>query len=103
MLDEYRRRLDRRFGGRLTKARLFGSRARGDADPDSDIDVAVVVRDLTEPERTEVIDLALEAWRATGRSGPLVSPLVWSDREFAELLALERRVALDVEREGAPI
>jgi predicted nucleotidyltransferase len=41
--------------------RLFGSYARGDAEEDSDVDVAVIVDALTEPERTAAIDLAFEA------------------------------------------
>ncbi len=32
---------------------LFGSRARGDAEPDSDMDVLVVVDDLTEEKEYE--------------------------------------------------
>jgi uncharacterized protein len=78
---------------------LFGSRARGDHDADSDVDVAVIVRDLTERERDDVIDLALEAWRRSER-GPRISPLVWSERQWQDRLAGERRIALDLEREG---
>jgi predicted nucleotidyltransferase len=100
VLLEYRRRLLEAFGTRLELVRLFGSRARGDADADSDADVAVVVRDLTESERTLVIDQALEAWRAAGSPRALLSPLVWSSGEYADRLAHERRIALDILREG---
>src|ERR1043165_10119011 len=34
------------FGARLVSALLFGSRARGDHRPDSDYDVAVLLKDL---------------------------------------------------------
>ena len=34
------------YGPRLDRVVLFGSRARGDARPDSDYDVAVFLRDL---------------------------------------------------------
>ena len=37
-------RLRRRFGGKYLRLILFGSRARGDNAPDSDADVAVVLR-----------------------------------------------------------
>ena len=102
-LAAYRRLLERELGDRVQELRLFGSRARGDAEPDSDADVAVVVRGLTEMERGQVIDLALEAWREAGRRGPLLSPVVWSSEEFADRLGAERRIALDVMREGIPI
>jgi uncharacterized protein len=100
LLAKYRELLVARFGDRLESLRLFGSRARGDHEPDSDADVAVVVTALTEPERTVAIDLAMEAWRATGRGEVLLSPLVWSSEEFAQRLAGERRIALDVLHEG---
>jgi predicted nucleotidyltransferase len=35
------------YGDRLERAVLFGSRARGDARPDSDYDVAIFLRDYT--------------------------------------------------------
>ena len=43
ILDELRRRFRDHYRTRLEKLVLFGSRARGDADPDSDIDVLVVL------------------------------------------------------------
>jgi predicted nucleotidyltransferase len=100
LLAAYRSRLESRFGDRLLSLRLFGSRARGDHEPDSDADVAVVVRDLTDDERAEAIDLAFAAWLAAGRPPALLAPLVWSEAEQADRLAAERRIALDIEREG---
>lgn len=102
-LKEYRRLLEIEFGPRLRSLRLFGSRARGDAEEDSDADVSVVVDRLTEAERTQVVDLALDAWRNAGYRGPLVSPLPWSDAEEQMQRAAERRIALDVDREGIPL
>ena len=43
ILTELRRRLEQLYGGRLVGLTLFGSHARGDADPASDIDVLVVL------------------------------------------------------------
>ncbi len=42
----YKAELEREMPGRIARVVLFGSRARGDAQPDSDYDVAVFVRDL---------------------------------------------------------
>src|SRR6266545_4040140 len=44
VLSELRRELARILGDRFEAAYLFGSRARGDQRPDSDLDVLVVVR-----------------------------------------------------------
>jgi uncharacterized protein len=50
-----RRALDELYGDRIERMVLFGSRARGDAGPASDYDVAVFLRGLTdrwrEPDR----------------------------------------------------
>ena len=44
VLRELKVRLQRRFGERLIGVHLFGSRARGTHRPDSDADVAVVLK-----------------------------------------------------------
>ena len=66
ILLELRRRLEALYGDRLVKVVLYGSQARGDARPWSDIDVLLLlrgpVRTGTEIRRTEVIlgDLSLD-------------------------------------------
>jgi hypothetical protein len=58
---------------------LFGSRARGDADPDSDMDVLVVVDDLT----GELEDYISEcAWQAGFEHGIVLVPVVFSGDEW---------------------
>ncbi len=49
ILRELRRRLEALYGDRLVKVILFGSQARGDASPDSDIDVAIVLNGDVDP------------------------------------------------------
>jgi uncharacterized protein len=45
ILKRFRAELDKVYGDRLDRVVLFGSRARGDARPDSDYDIAVFLRD----------------------------------------------------------
>lgn len=102
-LSTYRRLLGAAFGARLRSVRLFGSRARGDANVDSDADVSVVIDGLTEAERTHVVELALDAWRHAGARGPLISPLPWSEEEQEARRKAERRIARDIDDEGIPL
>src|SRR5258706_12842231 len=46
VLNRFRAALDEAYGNRIERVVLFGSRARGDAHPDSDYDVAVFLEDL---------------------------------------------------------
>jgi uncharacterized protein len=45
LLAELRRRFEDLYGERLVQMILFGSQARGDAEPGSDVDVLVVLKD----------------------------------------------------------
>jgi uncharacterized protein len=47
VLTRFRTALAELYGDRIERVVLFGSRARGDATPDSDYDVALFLRDLT--------------------------------------------------------
>lgn len=49
ILAELRRRLEQLYGSRLVRLVLFGSQARGDAEPGSDIDVLVVLEGPVDP------------------------------------------------------
>jgi predicted nucleotidyltransferase len=63
ILAEYRARLEDIYGPRLAGLVLFGSQARGDADPDSDIDVMIV---LSGP---------LDDWQETQRTSDVTSEI----------------------------
>jgi predicted nucleotidyltransferase len=54
ILKRFRSVLDEVYGARLDRVVLFGSRARGDARPDSDYDVAVFLKSL--PDRWTELD-----------------------------------------------
>lgn len=51
IVRELRAGLEATYGERLERLVLFGSQARGDAGPDSDVDVLVVLRGAVDPVR----------------------------------------------------
>jgi predicted nucleotidyltransferase len=54
VLSRFRAALDELYGGRLERVVLFGSRARGEAQPDSDYDIAVFLTVM--PDRWSELD-----------------------------------------------
>jgi predicted nucleotidyltransferase len=97
-LDALKARLSLLLGRALARLVLFGSRARGDADPDSDVDVAVVYRGGADAGTKRRILEAVTSVELE-RCVPL-STLIFSEEEFGRLRDRERRIALDIEREG---
>ena len=75
---------------------LFGSRARGDAGPDSDLDLMVVVPDDASEERRRS-RLAYEALRGTGIAADV---LVCTRSYFDERLHLRASLPATIVREG---
>jgi len=88
------------LGDRLVRFVLYGSRARGDYDSDSDLDVAIVVRDLTRVLKHQILDIVAEI---EFKYLIPISTLVLSEEDFDRLRERERRIAFDIERGGIPI
>jgi len=75
---------------------LFGSKARGDAGPDSDFDLMVVVSDLAPPER-QGSRLAYESLRGTATAADV---LVLTRAAFESRLHVAASLPATVAREG---
>ncbi len=94
---ELQRRLSIRLADRLVRVRLFGSRARGDAHEDSDVDVLILVRSLSHAEKVDAIGIGAEVSLETGDT---LSLLPMTPEAYEELRRLEVRLARDIDREG---
>lgn len=97
ILRELKRSLESFLGDQLVSMVLFGSMARGDYNDESDMDVAVIVHGLTPKLKGQILDEVAEL--ELEHHIPL-SVLVFSEEEFNHLKKRERRIALDIEREG---
>jgi len=92
--------LNRLLGDRLQVFVLYGSKARGGWDSKSDIDVAIVVKGLTGRLKRQILDKVAEV---EFKHLIPISTLVLSERDFNYLKERERRIALDIEKEGIPL
>lgn len=99
ILNELRGRLVRHYGDRLVDVVLFGSHARGDAEPGSDIDVMVVLTDAVYPgaEIEETGDLVAEL---SLKYDVLISVIFRSEEAF---YYSETPLLINVRREGIHI
>jgi predicted nucleotidyltransferase len=98
IMSRFRAALDEVYGERVERVVLFGSRARGDARPDSDYDVAVFLKQ------------AASFWKESGRlaeietdilydTGAVINALPFSagaDRKQSLLMDELRRDGLDL-------
>ena len=97
LLRDLRAELERIYGGALRGVYLYGSYARGDADEGSDVDVAVVLREMGDPwreiERTSAaasslslkhgVSLSLYRVREAEWNAPPASPILRNIRRDA--------------------
>lgn len=107
-LAEYQSRLLARFRQRIRRIALFGSKARGDAGPESDLDVLVVLGDgqkshdgfyplgLTDPVWREIVGMTFDLLMEYGVD---ISPTVISEDEFEEQPLLVQTIV----REGVEL
>lgn len=98
VLKRFRAALDELYGERIERVVLFGSRARGDAHEDSDYDVAVFLRDLT------------DRWQEVDRIVPVVTDILYEDGAFIHAMpyragAYRDRTSLmrEIRREGVDL
>lgn len=83
LLAEFRAELERMYGDRLVELLLYGSEARGEAGPDSDLDVVLVLKDLKAPSR-EIDRLADLLADMNIRHGALISVLPMDSGAYQE-------------------
>jgi uncharacterized protein len=79
-LDGYLANLHRQYGDRLVRVVLFGSKARGDFDVESDLDVLVVLHDGDWHLRDAV---ALAVFEPMIENGVVLSPLIVDIADYA--------------------
>lgn len=77
--------LQEQFGEELLFVVLFGSKARGDDDEESDMDLLVVLKRVSLEIRRQVRDLATEIWL---ENGVFLSTRVWDELYWQKIASL---------------
>ena len=90
-------RIRQRFDGLILSAVLFGSRARGEASTDSDVDVLVVIDKEDYRVRKEIRYLAAEVWLEYGL---FLSTRVWSRSHWHKLQEMQTLLYRNIQRDG---
>jgi uncharacterized protein len=98
IMSRFRSALDEVYGERIERVVLFGSRARGDARPDSDYDVAVFLKDLTGfgEEMGRIAEIETDILYDTGAVINALPLQAGSYRERTGLMQELRREGLDL-------
>jgi predicted nucleotidyltransferase len=99
-VDALVRHLQSRLGKHLLSVILFGSWARGDPRPDSDIDIAVIVDKANTDMRQLIRHLAVESWL---EHGLFVSTRVWDRTQWERMANLRTGLYRNIEREGVQL
>ncbi len=99
VLETFKALLLKQFS--LYKMILFGSRARGDAAPYSDMDVVVILSKI--PDEQDIDYVSDCAWEAGFENGIVVVPVVFSKEDWENSPERYSLLAQAVEMEGVSI
>lgn len=99
-IKEFKKYLQKHFPENSWKLFLFGSKARGDYSRHSDTDVALILNGMTREIKKNLIDKICDF---EIKHDAFISLLTFSKEEFDRLKKREKRIALDIEKEGIPL
>jgi len=81
IVQRFKERVTETLGDRLDRIVLFGSRARGDAEEDSDFDFLVTVKSSQADDKEQVRQIA---WELSLEYDAVITPLVIPMKDFVE-------------------
>ena len=102
VLQEFKDAVTEGLSHTVKLIKVFGSRARGDAEEWSDLDVLIVVKGNSTSIEEKIREIRYETvWRYNFH--PLISLLLLSEEEYANLSRLQTGLWRNIEREGVTL
>ena len=99
-LADFANRLRQRYGDDLLYLVLFGSKARGDFDEESDLDMLVVIRMPDDDYWGYWDEIVGIAWDIELAYGFVISLVVKSEDDYAVMLAHQSLLVRNIEQDG---
>jgi predicted nucleotidyltransferase len=93
-------RVQRNFPGNLLSIQVFGSRARGDAGSDSDMDLLVVMAQADLETKRAIRSIAVEIWLIYGI---YLSTRVWSEAHRRQHAAIHSSFYRNLQRDAIDV
>ena len=94
---DFANRVRQQFGDQVVSVLVFGSRARGEAEPDSDMDLLVIMSDAGPEIRRAIRYLAVEVWL---KYGIYLSTRVWNRAHWGKLEELQTLLYRNICKDG---
>lgn len=99
-LGDFITRLKEQFGQSVLHVWLFGSKARGDSDAESDIDVLVVLKDSDSDFQQRVDSLSVDI---NLRYGILLSDHIVDWKRYVQMRDWQEPIFSDIQRDGVDL
>ena len=99
-LTEFAQQLQEQFKGLIRSTMLFGSKARGDSTPDSDLDVLIVVNSDDWRLHKQISYLTADICLKYDLE---LSPRIWSESHFREMAQIESSLYQNIRRGGVSL
>ncbi len=99
-IKEFKTRLKDRHPRNVIDLKLYGSKARGDAGPESDIDILIIVKERTAQFDDDTIDIVCDV---LNEYDVYIETVTMSETSFQDAVTLQMPFVLNVVREAKAV